>query len=247
MPKNIFTGSIAAAYDASSTDMFSAAILEPTVRFLAEAAAGGAALEFGIGTGRVALPLSRRGIEVQGIDISADMIRQLRSKPGAESIATVTGDFATVTLPRKFSLVYLVYNVISNLTTQQEQVACLRNAARHLVRDGCVVVELWIPDLRRFPPGAIAVPFDVSSSHIGFDVLDTATQTGTSHHVFNDRGRITTFDSPYRYIWPAELDLMAQLAGLTLDERWSDWDRSPFTSESGKHVSVYRPAPELSR
>ena len=240
MPKNIFTGSIAEAYDASSTDMFSPAVVEPAVRFLAEVAGDGAALEFGIGTGRVALPLSRRGIEVQGIDISADMIRELRSKPGSESISTVTGDFATVTMPRKFSLVYLVFNVISNLTTQQEQVECLRNAARHLVRGGCVVVELWIPDLRRFPPGAIAIPFDVSSSHIGLDVLDIATQTGTSHHYFIDGSRVVTFDTPYRYVWPSELDLMAQLAGLTLDERWSDWDRSPITAESLKHVSVYR-------
>ena len=240
MPQNIFTGSIAEGYDTWSTDMFSPVVLKPMVRFLAEAAGEGAALEFGIGTGRVALPLSQQGTEVQGIDISADMIRQLRAKPGSESIFTVTGDFTTVTMPRKFSLVYLVFNVISNLTTQQEQVECFRNAARHLVRGGCVVVELWIPDLRRFPPGAIAIPFDVSSSHIGFDVLDIATQTGTSHHCFIDRHQVATFDSPYRYVWPSELDLMAQLAGLTLDERWSDWDRSPFTGESRKHVSVYR-------
>ena len=240
MPKNIFIGSIAEGYDTSSSDMSSPAVLEPTVRFLAEAAGEGAALEFGIGTGRVALPLSAQGIEVQGIDISADMIRQLRSKPGSESIVTVTGDFATATMPRKFSLVYLVFNVISNLTTQQEQVECLRNAARHLDRGGCVVVELWIPDLRRFPPGAIAIPFDVSSSHIGLDVFDIATQTGTSHHYFFDGHRVATFDTPYRYVWPSELDLMAQLAGMTLNERWSDWDRSPFTGESRKHVSVYR-------
>jgi SAM-dependent methyltransferase len=240
MPTNIFTGSIAETYDAASIDMFSPAVLEPTVRFLTEAAGEGAALEFGIGTGRVALPLSRQGIEVQGIDISDDMIRQFRSKPGSESIVTVTGDFVTVTMPRKFSLVYLVFNVISNLTTQQEQVECFRNAARHLVRGGCVVVELWIPDLRRFPPGAVAIPFDVSSSHVAFDVLDLATQTGTSHHYFIDRHRVATVDSPYRYVWPSELDLMAQLAGLTLDERWSDWDRSPFAGESRKHVSVYR-------
>lgn len=240
MPENIFTGSIAETYDVASSDMFDPRVLEATVAFLADAAAGGAALEFGVGTGRVALPLSRRGVEVHGIDLSADMIRQLQAKPGAEAIVTAIGDIATTTMARKFSLVYLVYNVISNLTTQSEQVECLRNAARHLLPGGRVVVELWVPDLRRFPPGAIAIPFEVSASHIGFDELDVATQRGVSRHYFVTGDRVSKFDTPYRYVWPAELDLMAQLAGLALQERWADWDRSPFTGESRKHVSVYR-------
>jgi SAM-dependent methyltransferase len=186
------------------------------------------------------LPLSRRGVEVHGIDLSADMIRQLRAKPGAESIATAIGDFATTSVPGRFSLVYLVYNAISNLTTQSEQVECLRNAARHLVPGGRIVVELWVPDLRRFPPGSVAIPFDVSPSHLGFDVVDLATQRGVSHHYFVTGDRVTRFDTPYRYVWPAELDLMAQLAGSSLQERWEDWDRSTFTGDSRKHVSVYR-------
>lgn len=240
MPENIFTGPIAENYDHAAADMFEPLLLDRTVSFLVEAAAGGAALEFGVGTGRVALPLSQRGVEVHGIDLSADMIRRLRAKPGAESIATVIGDFATTSAPGRFSLVYIVYNAISNLTTQSEQVECLRNAARHLVPGGRIVVELWVPDLRRFPPGAIAIPFDVSPSHLGFDVVDLGTQRGVSHHYFVTGDRVTMFDTPYRYVWPAELDLMAQLAGSSLQERWEDWDRSTFTGESRKHVSVYR-------
>jgi SAM-dependent methyltransferase len=240
MPQNTFTGWVARDYDAVSASMYDAAVLDPTVRFLADFAAGGAALEFGIGTGRVALPLGRCGVEVHGIDLSADMLRELRAKPGAESIHVVQGDFATTTLDKKFDLVYLVYNAISNLTTQAEQVECVRNAARHLVRGGRLVVELWIPDLRRFPPGAVAIPFDVSARHVAFDELDVATQQGVSRHYFIEGDRVDRFDSPYRYVWPAELDLMAQLAGLRLQERWGDWDRSRFTSDSGKHVSVYQ-------
>jgi SAM-dependent methyltransferase len=240
MPQNIFTGLVAQGYDAGSANMYDPAVLEPTVRFLVDVAAGGAALEFGIGTGRVALPLSRHGVEVHGIDISMDMIRELRTKPGAESINAVIGDFATTALPKRFKLVYLVYNVISNLTTQAEQVECIRNAARHLVPGGQLVIELWIPDLRRFPPGAVAIPFDMSPNHVGFDELDVATQQGVSHHYCIERDRIAHFDSPYRYVWPSELDLMAQIAGLDLRERWADWNRSRFTSESRKHISVYQ-------
>jgi SAM-dependent methyltransferase len=239
MPQNIFTGPVAEGYDLGAPEMFEPALLEATVRFLADAAEGGAALEFGIGTGRVALPLSQRGVEVHGIDISEDMIRQLRTKPGSESIDVTVGDFATTAVPGTFSLVYLVYNALSNLTTQAEQVACFRNAARHLVPGGRVVVEMDVPDLRRFPPGAVALAFDVSVSHVGFDTIDVATQQGVSHHYVVVDGRGGRFDSPFRYTWPAEMDLMAQLAGLALRERWEDWDRSPFTSESGNTISVW--------
>jgi SAM-dependent methyltransferase len=239
MPHNIFTGPIAASYDRESADMYDPGALEPAVDFLADAAKQGAILEFAIGTGRVALPLSQRGFAVSGIDISSDMLDQLRRKPGSESIVTVLGDFTTTTVPGTFALVYLVYNTIGNVTTQAEQVACFRNAARHLAPGGRFVIELWVPDLRRFPPGLPAVPFTITPSHIGFDEMDTATQFGVSRHFFIDGDRVTRFDTPYRYVWPSELDLMAQLAGLTLEERWGDWDRSPFTSESRKHISVW--------
>jgi len=239
MPHNIFTGSVAAGYDRASTDMFDPRVLAPAVNFLADTANGGKVLEFGIGTGRVALPLSQRGLAVSGIDISSDMLDQLRCKPGSDSIVTVVGDFATTTLPETFALVYVVFNTIANLTTQAEQVACFRNAARHLDPGGRLVIELWVPDLRRFPPGLPALPFTISPSHLGFDEMDVATQQGVSHHYFIEGDQLTRFDTPYRYVWPSELDLMAQMAGLELDQRWADWDRSPFTSDSRKHISVW--------
>jgi SAM-dependent methyltransferase len=239
VPENIFTGLVAEGYDLASPDMYDPSVLDPTVSFLADAARAGAALELGIGTGRVALPLYRRGVEVHGVDISADMVAQLRAKPGSDAIAVTIGDFATTKVPGTFSLVYLVYNTISNLTTQDEQVACFRNAAWHLSPGGCFVVELWVPDLQRLPPGALALPIEVTPSHLGFDEIDVATQRGVFHHYFIEDDRVARFDTPYRYVWPAELDLMARIAGLELRERWADWDRSPFTSQSRKHVSVW--------
>jgi SAM-dependent methyltransferase len=198
-------------------------------------------LEFGIGTGRVALPLNERGVPVHGIDISADMIDQLRRKPGAQAIASTLGDFAMTTLDGTFSLVYVVYNSIANLLEQSEWVQAFRNAARHLQPRGRFVVELWVPTLRHFPPGATAVPFDISPDHLGFDTLDLATQRCVSHHYFfRGDGRTERFEFTGRYAWPAELDLMAEIAGLALVERWADWDRSPFTSESPKHISVWQ-------
>ena len=240
MPENIFVGSVARAYDASAPEMFTPEVLAVTTAFLADAAAGGRALEFAIGTGRVALPLSARGVEVTGIDISEDMIAELRAKPGASAVATTVGDLATTTVPGEFALVYLVFNTISNLLHQHETVQCFRNAAHHLAPGGRFVIELTITDLRSFPPGAAALPFDVSESHVGFDTLDTATQRGISTHFFTVGDRIVRFDTPYRYAWPAELDLMAEIAGLTFVERWGGWDRSPFTSESTKHISVWQ-------
>jgi SAM-dependent methyltransferase len=239
MPHNIFTGHVAVSYDRESPDMYDPHVLEPAVNFLADTAKHGPILELGIGTGRVALPLSQRGLEVSGIDISSDMLAELHRKPGSESIVTMVGDFATTTMPGTFALVYLVYNTISNLTTQAEQVACFQNAAQHLDPGGRFVIELWIPDLQRFPPGLPALPFTITPSHVGFDEMDISTQLGVSHHYFFDGDHVTRFDCPYRYVWPSELDLMAQMAGLTLDERWADWDRSPFTSDSRKHISVW--------
>ena len=239
MVKDDFTGWVAEEYDALSGEMFAPDVIERTVSFLADASGDGAALELGIGTGRIALPLSQRGVRVDGIELSADMVAQLRAKPGGDAIDVTIGDFATTTAPGGFSLVYLVYNTISNLTTQDQQVECFCNAARHLEPGGLFVIELWIPDLQRLPPGETTLVFEVSESHVGVGVLDVATQRGVSHHYFVDGERVRRFDTRFRYAWPAELDLMARIAGLRLRERWADWDRSPFTSESRKHVSVW--------
>jgi SAM-dependent methyltransferase len=214
-------------------------VLEPTVEFLADAARGGRALEFAIGTGRVALPLSQRGVDVHGIDISEDMVAQLRAKPGGDSIMVTIGDIATTKVDGTFSLVYLVYNTISNLTSQDEQVACFCNAAAHLAPGGRFVIELGVPNLRSFPPGAAAVPFAVTPTHFGFDTLDVATQLATSHHFWVAGDRVARFETPFRWAWPAELDLMARIAGMTFRERWQDWDRAPFTGDSAKHISVW--------
>jgi SAM-dependent methyltransferase len=240
VPQNLFVGPIATGYDAASAEMYEPGGLAATVDFLATAARGGKALEFGIGTGRVALPLSQRGVQVHGIDISADMLQLLHCKPGSNAINTTVGDFAEMTVGNDFSLVYVVFNSISNLLEQSEWVESFRNAARHLASGGCFVVELWIPDLRRFPPGAAALPFQITPHHLGFDTLDIATQHGTSHHYLFVDGQVARFDSPFRYAWPAELDLMADLAGMRRRERWGDWDRSPYTSESPKHISVWQ-------
>jgi SAM-dependent methyltransferase len=239
VPQNLFTGRVAEGYDLGTPEMYEPALLAATADFLAAEARGGRALEFGIGTGRVALPLSERGVPVSGIDISADMIDQLRAKPGSDAIEAVVGDFATTVVPGEFSLVYVVFNSISNLLEQAEQVQAFRNAARHLGPAGRFVMELWVPDLRRFPPGAAAVPFDVRSDHLGFDTLDVATQRGVSHHYHFAEGQVGRFDTPFRYAWPAELDLMAEMASMKSCDRFSDWDRSPFTADSWKHISVW--------
>jgi SAM-dependent methyltransferase len=239
VPQNIFTGLVAEGYDLGSPEMFEPGLLSATVDFLSTEARGGPALEFGIGTGRVALPLRERGLSVSGIDISADMIARLRAKPGSAAIGTSVGDFATTVVPGEFSLVYVVFNSITNLLEQAEWVQAFRNASRHLGPAGRFVMELEVPDLRRFPPGSVARPFEVSSTHLGFDTLDIAAQRGVSHHYFFVEGQVGRFDSPFRYAWPAELDLMAEMASLQLRDRFSDWDRSPFTGDSRKHISVW--------
>jgi SAM-dependent methyltransferase len=235
--KNYFGEEIAARYDDDEGPMFSAEVIDPTVDFLVDLAGAGPALELGIGTGRIAIPLARRGVRVHGIDLSEEMVARLREKPGAEKIVTTIGDFATTRLGEKFRLVYLVFNTIMNLTTQDAQVACFENAAWHLEPGGSFVIEVGVPDLRRLPPGEIYVPFDVSEKHVGIDEYDVASQGLVSHH-YTDR----LSSGPFRYVWPGELDLMARIAGLKLRERWEDWDRSPFTSESRRHVSVWERA-----
>jgi len=234
-----FDEHVAARYDESSSEMFDAAVVEPTVDFLAELARGGSALEFGIGTGRIALPLTQRGVVVRGIDLSGAMVARLRAKPGAEKIGVSIGDFSSTRVEGSFSLVYLIFNTIGNLTTQDGQVACFQNAAYHLEPGGYFVIEVGVPDLRRLPPGETTVAFDLSEGHWGIDEYDVATQGLVSHHIQFIAGRAERSSVPFRYVWPSELDLMARLAGLQLRERWSGWRREPFTSESRKHVSVW--------
>ena len=233
-----FDERVAARYD-DDPEMFAAETVEPAVEFLAELAGGGRALEFAIGTGRIALPLARRGVTVHGIDMSQAMVAKLRAKPGGEDIGVTIGDVATNTVEGSFSLVYLVYNTIMNLTTQAAQVACFRNASAHLEPGGCFVIEVGIPDLQRLPPGETIHPFALTETHWGFDEYDIANQGLISHHLEVVGDQLERVSMPFRYAWPAEYDLMAELAGMHLRERWSGWEREPFTSESRTHVSVW--------
>jgi len=231
----------AKAYDTPGTGMFSPEVLEPAVARLAQLAAGGRALEFAIGTGRVAVPLSQRNVPVAGIEYSPAMIAELRAKVDETTIPVVLGDMASAIVTGSFSLVFLVYNTISNLLTQAEQVACFRNAARHLSPGGRFVIELWVPELRKLTPGQQAVVWQSEAGYIGLDTYDVLNQQVVSHHFrFGEGQKAELFRSPHRYIWPAELDLMAQLAGFELESRHADWSGAPFTAESRSHVSVYR-------
>jgi SAM-dependent methyltransferase len=238
-----FDDHVAARYDASSADMFDAEVVDPVVDFLREMAGSGRALELGVGTGRIALPLSQRGVPVHGIELSKAMLARLHAKPGAEAIGVTVGDFATTTVDGPFSVAYLVFNTIMNLTTQAAQVACFRNVAAHLEPGGCFVIEVGVPELQRLPPGESIRAFHVSETKWGFDEYDVAAQGLTSHHFEIVDGRLEHLAIPFRYAWPLELDLMAQLAGMSLRERWSGWKREPFTSASRKHVSVWAKPP----
>src|SRR5919199_159048 len=239
MPEDYFGEEVAERYDESQAEMFELASVGPVVDFLAGLAGGGAALELGIGPGRIALPLARRGVRVHGIDLSEAMVARLRAKPGGDEVGVTIGDFATTRVEGTFSLAYIVYNTINNLTTQDEQVACFQNAAAHLEPGGCFVVEVGVPALQRLPPGETVRPFTVTPTRLGFDEYDVANQGLVSHHLWMVDGRFERLSMPFRYVWPAELDLMARLAGMTLQERFGGWRREPFTSESRKHVSVW--------
>lgn len=239
MTDDHFAEPVAERYDACTPEMFDPAAVATTVDFLVDQAHGGGALELAIGTGRIALPLSERGVAVRGIDLSPAMLARLRTKPGADRIGLTVGNIATDRVPGTFSLAYLVFNTIMNLTTQDEQVACFGNASAHLEKGGCFVVEVMVPDLQRLPFGETVRPFTVSPTRLGFDEYDLASQRLVSHHYRIDSGRVDTVSIPFRYVWPAELDLMARLAGLRLRERWADWNRQPFTSDSTHHVSVW--------
>jgi SAM-dependent methyltransferase len=238
---DLWDSETAERYDETSAEMFDPAVLDPAVDFLARLAGDGRALELAIGTGRVAVPLAARGVPVSGIELSQPMVDQLRRKVTEDELPVLVGDMARTRVPGEFSLVYVVFNSIGNLRTQAEQVACFRNAARHLAPGGAFVIELWIPGIRRFPPGQTAVPFHVDERHVGFDTYELTTQQGTSHHYSREADGTTRYAaSNFRYIWPAECDLMAQLAGMELEQRCADWVGSPFTSASESHVSVWR-------
>ena len=230
---------VAARYDAELDEMADPRTIGATVDFLAALAPGGTALEFGIGTGRIALPLYEHGIDVAGIDLSEAMVAQLRSKSGGDRLEVTIGDFAHMRVAGRFQLTYLVYNTIMNLTEQDEQVACFANAAAHLEPGGRFVVEVGVPNLQRLPPGERFRPFTVRDDKVGIDEIDIAQQRLVSHHYRVAEHRAELRSIPFRYVWPAELDLMARLAGMRLLERWADWDRSAFTSDSDKHVSVW--------
>jgi methyltransferase family protein len=233
VPHDYFGADVAARYDAGGGDEFDPAVIEATVEFLAALAGDGAALELGIGTGRIALPLASRGVAVHGIDLSADMVARLRSKPSGEDIPVTIGDFATAKVGGTFALAYVVFNTIGNLTTQEAQLACFANVATHLVPGGCFVIELGVGS------GAPLEVFHLGEAHVGIDEYDRATQRLVSHHFSLVSGRWERMSIPFRAVSPAELDLMARLAGLMLRERWGGWSREPFTSESRKHVSVW--------
>jgi SAM-dependent methyltransferase len=231
---------IAAAYDTAAAPMFAPDVLDPAVDLLEELAAGGPALELAVGTGRVALPLSQRGVRVQGIELSPHMAARLAAKPGADAVRVTVGDMTTTEVGTGFRLVYLVWNALMNVTTQREQVEVFRNAARHLAPGGCMVVELVVPQLRRLPPGEAGRVFTLEPEHVAVETFDDAVgQISWSHHWMAVDGRLVHHAAPYRYVWPSELDLMAELAGLRLRDRWAGWRREPFTNESVNQVVVY--------
>jgi RimJ/RimL family protein N-acetyltransferase len=234
-----FDERVAARYDESAADMFEPAVVGPVVDFLAALAGAGRALELGIGTGRIALPLTARGVPVHGIELSRAMAARLAAKPGGEKVGVTIGDFATTRVAGTFSLAYLVFNTIENLTTQEAQVACFRNVAAHLEPGGCFVIEVEVPAVQWLAPGETMRVFDAGDTHWGIDEIDVERQGLVSHHFSLVEGHFERLSMPFRYVWPAELDLMAQLAGMTLRERWGDWNREPFTAESRKHVSVW--------
>jgi len=239
VPEDHFGTHVADRFDERYAHQADPSVVGPVVDFLADLAGDGDALELGVGTGRIALPLARRGVRVHGLDLSEAMVAKLRAKLDGDRIAVTIGDFATTRVDGTFAVAYLVVNTIMNLTTQEEQVACFRNVAAHLERGGCFVIEVMVPGLRRLPPGERLQPFDVSRTHVGVDEYDVARQGLVSHHYWIEDGEVEVLSPPFRYVWPSELDLMAQLAGMTLRERWGDWAREPFTSESDKHVSVW--------
>jgi SAM-dependent methyltransferase len=242
-----FPESVAEDYDAPG-GANAPDVVEPAVQVLADMASGGPVLEFAVGTGRIAAPLAARGVRVKGIELSRAMAARITNKPGGEAVEVTIGDITSTRVTGQFSLVYLVFNTISNVTTQDGQVAVFCNAAAHLRPGGLFLIEVGLPDLRRLPPGQDTVPFTVAprlegGGYVGFDQYDVVTQQFTSNHITvsaDGSGRFRRI--PFRYAWPAEMDLMARIAGMKLRHRWSDWDRSDLTQESTKHISVWAKA-----
>jgi SAM-dependent methyltransferase len=237
--EGFFGERVASVYDEHAAGMFDPAVVTPVVDMLAGFAGQGGALELGIGTGRIALPLAERGVRVAGIDSSEAMVARLRAKPGGGDLEVAIGDFASTRVGGEFALVYLVFNTINNLVTQDAQVACFGNAAAHLGRGGRFVVETTVPDLQNLPVGQTIIPFRAEPGGVSFDVYDVVSQRFSSQHFDFVDGRVEAHPVEFRYAWPAELDLMARLAGLRLQDRWAGWRREPFTSLSRGHVSVY--------
>jgi SAM-dependent methyltransferase len=238
-PDGYFDETIAARYDQKWAHLFEPVVVTPAIDFLFEHARGGPALELGVGTGRVAIPLARRGIRVHGIELSRAMAARLRANPGGEDVGVTIGDFAATTVDGSFSLAYLVRNTIMNLTSQSAQVACFRNVAAHLSPGGRFVIEVMVPELQRLAPGEIFRVFKAEPDYWGIDEYDVANQGLVSHHFETLGKEVERFSVPFRYVWPSELDLMAELAGMRLRERWSDWRKEPFTSDSRQHVTVW--------
>jgi SAM-dependent methyltransferase len=235
---------IAEVYDKTYAATFEPSVLGPIVELLAGLARGGPALEFAVGTGRVALPLSARGIAVHGIELSPHMARQLLGKPGADAVPVTIGDMTSTHVPGTFRLVYLVANTIMNVTTQDDQLAVFANAAAHLQPGGCFVVEVLVPQLRRVPPGEAGWVFTLDPDHVGIETFDdTAGQIAWSHHWIEVDGRLVRHSAPYRYVWPSELDLMTKITGFRVRDRWAGWDRASFTSDSQSQVAVFEKLP----
>jgi hypothetical protein len=235
-----FDEPVAERYDDVLADMFDPRVVDPAVDFLAELAGDGMALELGIGTGRIALPLTRRGVTVHGIDLSSAMVARLREKPDGDRIPVVLGDFATASVAGTFRVAYLVFNTIMNLTTQEQQVKCFENVGSHLEPGGWFVVEVGVPQLQRLPPSETLTVFTMTADHVGLDQYDVATQGLVSHHYRRRGDQFDLQSFPFRYVWPSELDLMARIAGMTLANRWGGWNREPFTADSDRHVSVWQ-------
>jgi SAM-dependent methyltransferase len=240
--QGFFGERVAETYDSRSASMFDPAVIAPAVDMLAELSGGGRALEFAIGTGRIALPLAERGVPVVGIDSSEEMLARLRRKPGAERVTAMAGDMAATRVEGTFALVYLVFNTIFNLTTQEGQVACFVNAAAHLPSGGLFVIEARVPELQRLPLGQTVLPWRADPDGMSYYVYDVVTQRLSGRHYYFEDGRVEMSPIEMRYAWPAELDLMARLAGMRLKERWAGWAREPFTALSPAHVSVYEKA-----
>jgi SAM-dependent methyltransferase len=234
---------VAEVYDATYSAMFEPSVLDPMVDVLADLARDGPALELAVGSGRVALPLTARGVPVHGIELSPHMVEQLRIKPGADAVTVTVGDMTTRRVPGSFTLVYLLANTIMNVTTQEDQLAVFANAAAHLEPGGCFVVEVIVPQLRRVPPGEVGRVFALDPDHVGIETIDDLVgQVMWSHHWVEVGGRLVRHSAPYRYVWPSELDLMARVAGLRLRERWAGWDKAPFTSDSASQIVVFEKA-----